>query len=63
MTPPSMYDTPHSGEVKQILGRDVTFFPIFLTGWHKNRFLALFSVFDHLNAVVDIAGAISGTYW
>jgi hypothetical protein len=43
-TPPSMYDTPLLVEVKQILGLQVSFFPFFLTTWHKNRIPPLFGV-------------------
>jgi hypothetical protein len=34
-----MYDTPEYGEVKRILDPPVSFFPVFLGGWHTNRFL------------------------
>ena len=40
-----MYDTPESGEVKHNLGLPVSFFPVFLAGWHKNRNLDLSCVF------------------
>jgi hypothetical protein len=40
-TLPSIYDTPELGEVKQILGPRIGFFPDFALGWHTSRVFVL----------------------